>query len=294
MRVMDILNGCRDEHKVPFSFEFFPPKTEKGWESLFQTITNLVPLNPAYVSVTYGAGGSTRENTHKLVSRLHQSGLCVVAHLTCEGSTRDEVNRVLDAYAEEGMQNILALKGDVPLIPGTVPAFQFAADLVSHVKARHPHFGIGVAGFPEGHPDCKNRLLEMDYLKAKVDAGADYIVTQLFFDNRDFYDFRERCELSGIRIPVIAGIMPVTTSGGMKRMAELAARSRFPARLLKDLQRAETPDAFERIGSHWASEQVGDLLYNNVAGIHMYTLNGSQSTVDICKNLGLTSLSVRA
>jgi methylenetetrahydrofolate reductase (NADH) len=149
-------------------------------------------------------------------------------------------------------------------------------------------FGIGVAGFPEGHPDTPNRLREMDHLKAKVEAGADYICTQLFFDNRDFYDFRARCELAGISVPILAGIMPVTSVTGLKRMAELAGGARFPARLLKALKRADgDPVAVQRIGIHYATEQCADLLHNGVAGIHFYTLNQSTATREIYLNLGL-------
>jgi methylenetetrahydrofolate reductase (NADPH) len=148
-------------------------------------------------------------------------------------------------------------------------------------------FGIGVAGFPEGHPTTPNRLLEMDYLKAKVDAGADYICTQLFFDNHDFYDFRERCELAGITVPIIAGIMPVTTLSGMKRMAQLALGARIPAKLLRALGRATDAEAVKRVGIHWATEQCRDLLDNQARGIHFYTLNKSDATRQIVQNLGL-------
>ena len=158
-------------------------------------------------------------------------------------------------------------------------------------KGNHPDkrgFGIGVAGFPEGHPATPNRLLEMDYLKAKVDAGADYICTQLFFDNRDFFDFCERCELAGINIPIIAGIMPVSTVTGMKRMAELSAGSRFPAPLIRAIQRVQDdPDAVKQVGIHWATKQCMDLLDNDVRGIHFYTLNKSDTTQQIYLRMGL-------
>ena len=156
--------------------------------------------------------------------------------------------------------------------------------------AVHPDskgFGIGVAGFPEGHPSTPNRLEEMDYLKAKVDAGADYICTQLFFDNHDFYDFRERCELAGINVPILAGIMPITSVGGMKRMAQLALGARFPAKLLRALDRANDAEAVKRVGVHWATEQSRDLLDNQVRGIHFYTLNKSDATRQIYQSLGL-------
>jgi methylenetetrahydrofolate reductase (NADPH) len=148
-----------------------------------------------------------------------------------------------------------------------------------------------VAGFPEGHPDCPNRLKEMEYLKAKVDEGADYICTQFFFDNRDFYDFRERCWLAGIKVPIIAGIMPITTQKSIHRMAELALGSRFPARLLKALSRATSDEHAENVGVHWATEQVRDLLDHEVAGIHFYTLNKSKATLRIYQALGIENSS---
>jgi methylenetetrahydrofolate reductase (NADPH) len=149
--------------------------------------------------------------------------------------------------------------------------------------------GVGVAGFPEGHPETPNRLKEIDYLKAKVDEGADYIVTQLFFDNRDFYDFCERCELAHINIPIIAGVMPITTKHSMIRMAELAAGAKIPARLLKSVERAGSDEYVERVGVHWATEQVRDLIDNNTRGIHLYTLNCSTATLRIYQSLGISS-----
>lgn len=287
-----------------FSFEFFPPKSDAGWNRLFHSIEELLALKPAYVSVTYGAGGTTRENTHELVTRIQrETGLTVVAHLTCVGATREEIHRILSRYRADGVRNILALRGDPPGNPevrkqlegklgptGTgSPDFPYAADLVAFIKEEFPEMGIGVAGFVEGHPATPNRLEEMRFLKEKVDAGADYIVTQLFFDNRDFYDFVERARLSGITVPVIAGIMPVTSSKGKEKMADLAAGSRFPAPLLRSLGRAETEEQFERVGIHWASEQVADLLNHEVPGIHLYTLNNSTATIRICENLGLSN-----
>lgn len=288
MKISEILK----KKKTPVSFEFFPPKTDKGQEKLFNHIERLNQLNPAYVSVTYGAGGSTRERTHDLVCHIHkESGLEVVAHLTCVGSTRDEVASILDEYDEAGISNILALRGDLPAGSDSWnpegKGFDYAADLVAFIRKRKPHFGIGVAGFAEGHPQAPNRLQELNYLKAKVDAGADYMVTQLFFDNRDFYDFRERCSWKGINIPIVAGIMPVTSRKSMNRMAELAANCRFPAALLKAVDRAETDDLVEKVGVHWATEQVRDLMDQQVAGIHLYTLNHSEASVEICEALGL-------
>jgi methylenetetrahydrofolate reductase (NADPH) len=294
MHIRDILQPG----KPTVSFEFFPPKTAESQEQLYTTIRDLEKIHPNFVSVTYGAGGSTRELTHELVLRLKTSStLDPVPHLTCVGHTEAEIAAILERYAAAGVSNILALRGDPPRdqpdYDHSRDTFPQAVDLVRFIKkfTGHPDkrgFGIGVAGFPEGHPATPNRLLEMDHLKAKVDAGADYICTQLFFDNHDFYDFRDRCALAGIEAPIIAGIMPVTSLSSMKRMAELAGGSRFPAKLLKALQRANgTPEAVREIGLHYATEQCADLLDNGVAGIHLYTLNQSTATREICQRLGL-------
>ncbi|HMV36447.1 MAG TPA: methylenetetrahydrofolate reductase, partial [Turneriella sp.] len=165
--------------------------------------------------------------------------------------------------------------------------FHYAAELVAFIKKHFPQMGVGVAGFPEGPPETPNRLKEIEHLKAKVDAGADYICTQLFFDNHDFYDYRERCELAGIHVPIIAGIMPITSRKGMQRMAELSLGSRFPAKLLRALARAEDDEYAENVGIHWATEQVRDLIDHGVAGVHFYTLNKSKATLKIYQSLGI-------
>jgi methylenetetrahydrofolate reductase (NADPH) len=293
MHIQDIFR----DHPTTFSFEFFPPKTDKAWEELFANITRLQPLRPSFVSVTYGAGGSTRERTHDLILRIQrETDLTAVSHLTCVCHSEAELAAILDRYAESGIENILALGGDPPQSLGAYDrssdAFQYAEGLVRYIKshAKTPDsrgFGIGVAGFPEGHPGSPNRLKEMEYFKAKVDAGADYICTQLFFDNRDFYDFRERCDHAGIKVPILAGIMPITSKSGMSRMAELALGARFPARLQRGMDRCSDDDAVVRFGGHWATEQCRDLLDNGVRGIHFYTLNKSDATRRVYENLGV-------
>ena len=283
-----------------FSFEFFPPKTEESSQALYETISELEDHEPDFVSVTYGAGGSTRELTNDLVVRIKNStSLDPIPHLTCVCHQESDIESILTRYAEEGVSNILALGGDPPRnlenYNKADDAFKHAADLVRFIKnfsetGNHSDgrgFGIGVAGFPEGHPGTPNRLKEIDYLKAKVDEGADYIVTQLFFSNEDFHDFRDRCELAGINIPIVAGIMPVTSTKGMERMADLAAGARFPAKLLRALNRASGADAVEKVGIHYATEQCSNLLENNVSGIHFYTLNKSHATREIYANLGI-------
>jgi methylenetetrahydrofolate reductase (NADPH) len=301
MHIADIMQ----RESPTFSFEFFPPKTAEAAEILFQTIRELESYMPHFVSVTYGAGGSTRNLTHDLVERIQDTTkLDPIPHLTCVCHNEEEIEAILLRYARSGIGNILALGGDRPrdmAYDKSRDSFQHAIDLVKFIRrfnqsGAHPEsrgFGIGVAGFPEGHPATPNRLVEMDHFKAKVEAGANYIVTQLFFDNRDFYDFRERCVLAGIHIPIIAGIMPVTSMSGLKRIAELAAGSRFPAKLIRALQRCENdPEMVKRVGVHFALEQCHDLLDNSVAGIHFYTLNRSDATRVIFDSLGIPRRSV--
>ncbi len=296
MHITEIMKGS----SPTFSFEFFPPKTQAAADVLYRTIRDLETYMPDFVSVTYGAGGSTRELTHDLVERIQNTTkLDPIPHLTCVCHNEQEIESILFRYGRSAIANLLALGGDRPVgMPDNKSqgAFQHAIDLVKFIRrfndsGTHPDrrgFGIGVAGFPEGHPATPNRLMEMDYFKAKVDAGADYIVTQLFFDNHDFLDFRERCALAGIRIPIIAGIMPITSLGGLKRMAELAGGTRFPAKLLRALQTCQDdPEMVGRVGIEYASEQCRNLLENNVAGIHFYTLNRSDATRIIFDSLGI-------
>jgi methylenetetrahydrofolate reductase (NADPH) len=294
------------EHQTTLSFEFFPPKTEADSDVLFENIASLETLQPSFVSVTYGAGGSTRELTHNLVVRLKKTTtLDAVPHLTCVCHQEADIQSILEKYAESGVSNILALGGDPPRdltnYVKSEDAFQHAGDLVRFIRkfnesGVHPDkrgFGIGVAGFPEGHPATPNRLDEMEHMRRKVGEGADYICTQLFFDNRDLYDYRERCLLAGIKVPIIAGIMPVTSLPGMKRMAQLALGARYPARLTKALMRAQDDAAAVRnVGIHWATEQCRDLLDNGVDGIHLYTLNKSDATRQIYQSLGLRDSTV--
>jgi len=301
MHIRDIF----ETHPTTFSFEFFPPKTDAASDELFASIAKLQELQPSFVSVTYGAGGSTRERTHDLIVRIQrETDLTAVSHLTCVCHSRDELEAILDRYSRSGIENILALGGDPPRTLGNYDrsqdAFSYADGLVSFIRewGNHPDrrgFGIGVAGFPEGHPGTPNRIKEMDNLKQKIDAGADYICTQLFFLNSDFYDFRERCELAGINVPILAGIMPITSKSGMARMAELALGARFPARLLRSVNRCSDDEYVAKAGVHWATEQCRDLIDNEVRGIHFYTLNKSDATRRIYENLGVKdSLALRA
>lgn len=286
-------------HVPSFSFEFFPPKTPAGAASLFDTVMKLRAFRPSFVSVTYGAGGGSRELTRSVVQDIQESGIPTVPHLTCVGHTEGELEQILEGYINAGAKAVLALRGDPPRQGTYQPerdAFRHAADLVRFIRAwetrrRLPfRLTIGVAGFPEGHPDTRNRIREMDYLKAKLDEGADYICTQLFFDNHAFFDYRDRCRLLGIDVPIIAGIMPVTSISSMNRMAELSAGTNFPARLLKAMLRAGgDKTSIERIGINYASNQCGELLDADVDGIHFYTLNRSRATLEIYRNLGINN-----
>ncbi len=304
MHISDIFEST----PTTFSFEFSPPKNEISAQELYPVIAELEQLKPNFVSVTYGAGGSTRNSTHDLVVRLKDGDqLDPVPHLTTVCHQKEEIQAILLRYAEHGISNIQALSGDPPKnFPNydrSTDAFRYATDLVSYIvefnrSGIHPDprgFGIGVAGYPEGHPSTPNRLLEIEYLRAKVEAGANYIVTQLFFDNHDFYDFRERCELAGINVPIIAGIMPIINSKNLARMSELALGTHYPAKLLRAIKRCDADEAaVRRVGIHWATEQCRDMLDNKVRGIHFYTFNRSTATREIYTSLGVKDSRVLA
>ena len=272
------------------SFEFFPPKTEEGFNKLYQTIDDLRPLAPSYVSVTYGAGGSTRAKTVELVGKIrNEIGLNAMAHLTCVGHTADEVGGILDQLWAAGVENVLALRGDPPTGGAwsmTDGGFEHAGDLVKYVRARHDFF-VAVAGFPEGHPQCLNRTRDLEHLKQKVDGGAGAVVTQLFFDNNEFLRFRDAARRMGITAPIVAGIMPIQNLGQIKRFVTMCG-AKIPQPLLIKLESLEhDPAAVEKAGLEYATRQCQDLLFHGVDGLHFYTLNKSPATVKIVQNLDL-------
>jgi len=284
MRISELL----DKGRPLLSFELFPPRTPEAARRLDRTLDGLRELNPDFVSVTYGAGGSTRSLTRDLVTRLAESDWNVVPHLTCLGQAEEALVEILEGYAALGVGNLLALRGDPPRDgePARPGNLSFAADLVRLIRRfsaeRGGRFNIGVAGFPEGHPGTPNRLLEMDHLKAKVDAGADYICTQLFFDNRDFLDFRDRCALAGIRVPILAGILPLTAGINLRRLVDLAGGARFPAPLLRHLAEAGGDGGeIDRVGMEYAAGQCSELLREGVDGIHIYTMNQSRAAREL-------------
>jgi methylenetetrahydrofolate reductase (NADPH) len=271
------------------SFEFFPPKNEAGFAQLYQTIDDLHPLKPSYVSVTYGAGGSTRQKTVDLVERIQRElSVRSMAHLTCVGHTADEIGRILDDLWNAGIRNVLALRGDPPAgqrqFVATEGGFANADALVKFARSRRD-FCIGVAGYPEGHPQCLNRTRDLEHLKAKVDNGANFVITQLFFDNAEFYRFRDAARSMGIAAPIVAGIMPILNVSQIKRFVSMCG-AKIPHPLLVRLEGLEQDaEAVYAAGVEYAAQQCRDLLANGVEGIHFYTLNKSKATVQICREL---------
>ncbi len=279
------------ERKFSVSFEFFPPKTPEGERQLFETIDELKKLKPTFVSVTYGAGGSTRDRTREIVRKIHEEvGLTVMAHLTCIAHTREELLDILQDYKEMGIENILALRGDVPRDkPDFRPpqgACRYAKELVELIRDNFgDHFSIGVASYPEGHPESPNMEWEIRFFKEKVLAGADFSITQMFFDNRYYYDFVERCTKAGINIPIIPGIMPITNFKQIKKFASMCGAT-IPQSLIDRMEPVEDkPEEVAKIGVEFATQQCEDLIRNGVPGLHFYTLNRSKATLEIYKNL---------
>ncbi len=285
MRINDLLRYARERGDPIFSFEFFPPKTPEGERALFETVEALRPLGPAYVSVTYGAGGSTRHKTIDLVKRLkRESEVEAMAHVTCVGASRDEIAGVLDEVADAGVQNVLALRGDPPKGEATFTphpeGFRWASELVAFVRSRPDRwrFCVGAAAYPEGHVETRDLALDLANLKTKVDAGADFLVTQLFFDNARYFGFVERARAAGITVPIVPGIMPFTNVEQVERFTALCGASIPPAlRAAMEVRRAD-PDGARELGVAYASLQCADLLRRGAPGIHFYTLNRSPST----------------
>ncbi|HTS82783.1 MAG TPA: methylenetetrahydrofolate reductase [NAD(P)H] [Myxococcaceae bacterium] len=265
-----------------FSFEFFPPKTDEGRRALLRTLEELRPLEPGFVSVTYGAGGSTHDRTVELVREIRATGLETMAHLTCVGHTREELGALVDEFLAMGVENLLALRGDPPAgqrefqpPPG---GLRYAAELVRLIRERDHHLCVGGAGYPEGHVETPMRDDDLRHLKAKVDAGLDFVITQLFFDNAFFFDFVERARRVGINVPIVPGIMPITNIEQLERFVRLCGAT-VPMRLVLQLERyRDDPEAVVQLGVAHATVQCMELLARGVPGIHFYTLNKSPAT----------------
>ncbi|HEX2871035.1 MAG TPA: methylenetetrahydrofolate reductase [NAD(P)H] [Polyangiaceae bacterium] len=285
MRIVEKLGGS----SPAISFEFFPPKDQEGVDRLFATVADLAPFAPAYVSVTYGAGGSTRQLTVDLVGRIQRDvGIEAMAHLTCVGATQAELGGVLDQLEQKGVQNVIALRGDPPKGSTTFVTpeggFGHASELAAFVKARG-NFCVAGACYPEKHPEAASLDADLVNLKRKVDAGAEFLITQLFFDNADYFAFVDRARAIGINVPIIAGIMPVTNVSQSKRFTAMCG-AHLPEALMKKLDAvAADADAVGEIGVEHAVAQCRELLAKGVPGVHFYTLNRSKATVEILKRL---------
>ncbi|ABS26868.1 methylenetetrahydrofolate reductase [NAD(P)H] [Anaeromyxobacter sp. Fw109-5] len=285
MRISDLLRFARERGEPVFSFEFFPPKTDDGVRQLFETVEALRPLAPAYVSVTYGAGGSTRQRTLELVKRLKRdTEVEAMAHLTCVGASREELAAVLDELAEAGIQNVLALRGDPPRGETSFSphpeGFRYASELVAFIRSRPERwrFCLGAAAYPEGHVETRDLAADLANLKLKVEAGADFLVTQLFFDNAQYFRFVERARAAGIALPIIPGIMPFTNVDQTERFTAMCGAA-IPPRLRAAMEvRREDPDSARDLGVAYATLQCAELLRGGAPGIHFYTLNRSTST----------------
>ncbi len=274
------------------SFEFFPPKTEEGDRALLEkTIPALMQTRPDYCSVTYGAGGSTRDKTLTIVDRIQRDhSLTALAHLTCVSHTREQVAALLQRILGLGCRNILALRGDPPgggAFAPTPGGFEFAAELVRVIR-QTGDFSVGVAGFPEGHLACAaGKSADWDFLKAKVDAGADFILTQLFFDNADFFEFRDHLVRRGVTVPVVPGVVSILSASQIKKFTQMCG-ARIPETLGARLAELEHDDAAAaEFGIEYATRQCRELLDRGAPGIHFYTLNKAASTVRVLKSLGL-------
>jgi len=272
------------------SLEFFPPKDDAGVESLRATATALKRMEPDFVSVTYGAGGSTRERTAQVSDILRREfGFTVMPHLTCVGHSRSELEGVADRIHEGGFRNIMTLRGDPPKGETTFTPYKdglrYASDLVTLLKARHADFCLGVAGYPEKHPEAASLESDLENLRRKVDAGASFVTTQLFFDNAIYYRFVERCRAAGINVPIVPGIMPVLSLKQIQRFTSMCGAT-LPAKLITRLEvAAENTEVVEMIGIDWALTQIRDLLANGAPGYHLYILNRAKGALALAAGL---------
>jgi len=291
--IRDIYASARATGRPVISFEFFPAKSEEAERTLLErTIPALRALNPDYCSVTYGAGGSTRDKTLMIVDRIQkQHGLTAVAHLTCVSHTREQVGQLLNQIRALGVKNILALRGDPPgggefkMTPG---GFEYSSQLVKFIREQDG-FSIGVAGFPEGHIACKEgKFVDWGHLNGKIQAGADYVLTQLFFDNADFYEFRDHLTRKfGIKAPIVPGIISILSATQIKKFTAMCG-AKIPPVLSAELDKIGEDDAAAtEFGIEYATKQCEDLLRNGAPGIHFYTLNKAHATTRVLKNLGL-------
>ena len=286
MRIKEILDDTRT-----ISCEFFPPRTEDGIPAVIRAVERLKPYNPDFVSVTYGAGGSTRAFTEQITTEIKdQNDLEVMAHLTCVGQAKEEIHQVLERLDEAGIENVIALRGDPPQGDTEfVPAengFSHASELIEHIRGNFD-FGIAAACYPEGHVESKSLDTDLEYARLKVEKGAEFLITQLFYDNGDFFDFTRRAEKAGIDVPVVPGVLPILNAAQIRRFTSLCG-ARIPHALDEQLDRyADDDRAVRDLGVEYATRQVEELWASGVPGIHFYVLNRSYSVSRILNNLGL-------
>lgn len=278
------------QKKTVISFEIFPPKKDTSIDSIYKTIDALAPLNPDYISVTYGAGGSTSKNSTVEIASIikNKYNIEALAHLTCIASTKDDVNIILQHLKENNIQNILALRGDFPQDPNfkfpNPLHFTHAIDLVEHIK-KDNYFSVAGTCYPEGHIEAKSMKDDIVYLKKKVDAGTDFLITQLFFDNNLFYSFKEKTDIIGIDVPIEVGVMPVINSNQIRRIASLCG-AHIPEKFVKILDRyIDNKEALKDAGIAYATEQIIDLISSGVSGIHIYTMNNPEVAEKIVHNI---------
>ncbi len=283
MKISELLK----QDRVTISCEIFPPKKDDDFEKVQAAVEKIAALKPDFISVTYGASGGTSKNTAKIASLIQEEyGVTALAHLTCASSTKEEVSGVIENLKTAGIENILALRGDIPA-GAEFPApdrYQYAYELIGEVK-RHGDFCIGGACYPEGHVECASKDLDLDHLKQKVESGCEFLTTQMFFDNNVLYSFLYRALMKDIRVPVLAGIMPVTNGRQIKRSCELSGTS-LPPRFRNIVDKfGQNPAAMKQAGIAYATEQIIDLIANGVKGIHLYTMNNPDVAASIIGNL---------
>ena len=284
------ITSALNQESPLFSVEFFPPKDDAGGRRMLETAEAIRPYSPNFVSITYGAGGGTRETTMRYARILQDEyNFEVMPHLTCVGHTVDELLEILEDFAKAGFRNVMALRGDPPqgedVFNATAGGLSYGSDLVELIRKHFPDFGIGVGGYPEKHPEAEDKTIDRANLKTKVDAGADFITTQLFFDNRVYFDFVKSCNEAGIDKPILPGLLPVLSLGQVLRFCKMCEAS-LPAALEQSLTQAEDED-HPVIGSEWAAAQISELLNGGAPGYHIYALNKPQSTLQILESLGI-------
>lgn len=290
MRIKNLL----EKNKKFVSLEFFPPKDTEQWPGFFETVEKLKAIEPLFVSVTYGAGGGTQDNTLEIVRRMKQDqGLEPMAHLTCVGASDEKLHTFLQALEAADVQNVLALRGDAPQGQGDwqpdSDKFQHASDLVKFIRKHYPDMGAGVAGYPEGHPECSTFREDFEFLKYKVDSGADFGITQLFFDNRLYWNFIERLGSMGVTKPMIPGVLPIMSLQSAKRILGFCGAS-IPGKFLLELEAADAEggkEAAYKVGMDWAKRQVRELLEGGAPGVHLYTLNRAEAVLSILEDIDI-------